>query len=145
MYLSIVAKQGSVARLCATTGDAVLFRIMDAWLDGVSVFAQCIPVRTEELSCFLQPTRQSQDDHDTIEESFSQPASLPPYIPRPDDKEHTFLFSFAYMQLASASHRKLLTDDCVAIWEPWNTVKAFAAGDQREVHVVTRFMTDSIY
>ncbi|KAG0171222.1 hypothetical protein DFQ28_001087 [Apophysomyces sp. BC1034] len=139
-----VAKLGCVARACKTFGDAQLFRAIDMWKEHGLVFAWCVAVKDSEVSEALN-TLPSDDGDDIIEEDFPPPVVLPPYTPSADDERCLFLFSFAYMQITVSMKSRFLMDNCVGIWAPWTVVPMVVNGEQHNVHIVTRFMTDSIY
>ena len=145
----LAVKKGSVASLCASSEDAQLFRIIHIWKDQGFIFACCTRLNQDETNhvvstSLAQGNNNPALDHpedDLVEEPYSQPMQLPPYRPSDDDEQLSFMFSFVYMHAPVSTRNKLLQDECVAIWQPW-TRKSL--GD-KDIYIVTRFMSQSIY
>lgn len=146
--LLLVVNKGSIARLCVSSEEAQLFRIVQTWKDHGVLFGRCARLNQDEINYILRRERDNintlgntQQD-DVIEESYSQPVQLPPYDPGNEDEQFICVFSFAYMHAPDSTRNKFLNEEWVAIWPPWTHKKLPA---ERDIYIVTRFMSQSIY
>ncbi|KAF7732576.1 hypothetical protein EC973_003323 [Apophysomyces ossiformis] len=141
---SEMAKVGCIARACRNFDGGQLFRLVETWTQHGLTFGWCVAVKEFEMS-MISSTFAAENDFDTIEEDFPAPIILPPYTPSPDDDRCLFLFSFAYMQVTEDRKLQFLRDNCVGIWSPWSVVSMIINDEKHNVHIATRFMTDSLY
>ena len=151
-----MAKLGSLPKLCSSFDNATLFRILESWTERGLIFGRCVQVRPNELTYILQQesmynnksdnsnnNNNNDDDDDMIEDLISQPSSLPPYTPVEGEQVFTFLFSFAYMpQITHNMKNQFLQEECAAIWTPWTVV---SEDTEREICIITRFLSYSLY
>ncbi|KAI9275824.1 hypothetical protein BDA99DRAFT_496548 [Phascolomyces articulosus] len=154
-----MAKLGSIPNVCSLFDNATLFRILESWTEHGLTFGRCVQVRSNELTLIMHKQQASattlniqsnnnyhsdidEDEDDMIDELISQSTSLPPYTPIEGEEEFIILFSFAYMpQITASIKTRFLQEECVAIWTPWTVV----SDTQREIYVVTRFLSYSLY
>ncbi|KAI8381142.1 uncharacterized protein BYT42DRAFT_294283 [Radiomyces spectabilis] len=144
-----MAKYGNIAKVCDQFEDATVFRIVKAWETFGVIFAWCVVAKERDKALLMAASRtpdldfSSQDD--IIEESFSQPVVLPPYEPSENEERHLFMLSTSCSSLSVSARQKLLSSQCIGIWSPWTEVPVEMDGEYHIAHVITRFMTDTIY
>ncbi|KAI9028929.1 hypothetical protein CLU79DRAFT_519134 [Phycomyces nitens] len=140
-----MAHHGSVTWAVSHSKEARLFRMTDTWSENGVIFSWCVPVTDEEQES-LRHLTQSQPDDDSVDEIFSQPQLLPPYIPSEDDDKYLFGFFFLHSNTTPLVKERFLKETFVGIWPPWtHYIDKLSDSEERKVFMATRFMANSMY
>lgn len=145
LIVLLVAKYGSIIKVCSQSPGSRLFRLMDPWIERGLVFAWCVPLKESEIQQVVGTPVSSQfsreEDSQDIIEDFSQPSSLPPYEPEQGEERLLMAFSFCFINTTVSKDTFVQKEKCVGIWPPWTEME----GEDEKVYLVTRFKSDVIY
>lgn len=151
----LVAKYGSMAKICQKEHVCPLYRMTDTWLEGGLVFSWCITLDQDDI--VILDTSQKNTQTDSINDRASQSTTwsfatpnyiLPEYEPSQDEKRSLIAFSFAYMHnVSKVLISKFVNEEkVVGIWPGWTEYDATLADyGTVKVRLVTKFKADSIY
>lgn len=145
----IVAKYGSIVKVCLKQPEVYLFRMIKTWAEGGLVFSWCVLLKDEEIQFLLSndegsvPNTQS----DSIKDFQSQRIpSLPDYIPQEDDEKILFAFSFCFTNSRVSLQNFIEHEQVVGIWPDWSEVSLELDNyGPCEVNLARRFKANSIY